>query len=248
MTLRELLDSATVTYGGWCSIPSPLVAELVCGAGFDWVCVDSQHGFVDHETLVTMLQAVDVWGRPSVVRVPWNDPAEIMKALDAGAQGVIVPMVNSPEEAVRAVEACRYPPAGIRSWGLNRRAFAGGYTAESGNIDTVCAIQIETSNGLRATHDILAVPGIDIAYVGPADLAVSAGITPTFDVTSTEHEKMITDLLHACLDRGIVPGIHAASPKSAMRWREAGFRFITAASDVGYIREGARATLTALRD
>lgn len=247
MTLRELLDADSVTYGGWCSIPSPLMAELVARAGFDWVCVDSQHGLIDHETLVTMLQAVDVSGRPGVVRVAWNDPAAIMKALDAGAHGVIVPMVNSPREAVRAAQACRYPPAGIRSWGLSRRALSGPYTAEFGNRDTVCAIQIETLSGLAAAREIVAVPGIDIVYVGPADLAVSAGIAPTFDVASAHHEKMIVDLLHACLDQGVVPGIHAPNPRWAMRWRDAGFQFITAASDVAYLREGAQATLSALR-
>jgi 4-hydroxy-2-oxoheptanedioate aldolase len=113
--------------------------------------------------------------RPGVVRVPWNGPAAIVKALDVGAQGVIVPMVNSPEDAIRAAEACRYPPIGIRSWGLNRRAFAGRYTTESANTETVCAIHIETVGGLETAGDILAVPGIDIAYIGPADLAVSAG-------------------------------------------------------------------------
>lgn len=247
MTLRQLIDAKTVTYGAWCSIPSPLIAELFGYAGFDWVCVDSQHGLVNHETLVTMLQAVDVSGRASVVRVPWNDPAAIMKALDAGAHGVIVPMINSPEEASRAAQACRYPPAGIRSWGLNRHGFGGPYTTESGNLETVCAIQIETVSGLDAAKEILSVPGIDIVYVGPADLAVSAGIAPTFEVANPHHEKMITDLLHAALDHGVVPGIHAPYPEGALRWRDAGFQFITSATDVTYIRGGAQATLAALR-
>lgn len=246
MTLRELVDGDKVSFGGWCSTPSPLIAELVGHAGFDWVCVDSQHGVVGPETLMAMLQAIDLSGRPSVVRVPWNDPSAIMKSLDAGAQGIIVPMVNSPEEAARAVSACRYPPDGIRSWGLNRRAFDGSYTTERGNHATVCAIQIETLRGLDAAREILAVPGIDIAYVGPADLAVSAGIAPTFDVESSRHEKLITDLLDACLEMGVVPGIHAPLVKAALRWRDAGFRFITAASDIGYILQGARATLGAL--
>ncbi|NKQ58034.1 2,4-dihydroxyhept-2-ene-1,7-dioic acid aldolase [Amycolatopsis sp. K13G38] len=246
MSLRELIEKKTVTYGGWCSLPSPLVAEVLGRAGFDWICVDCQHGFVNDETLVGMLQALDAAGRPGLVRVRWNDPAAIMKALDAGAQGVLVPMVNSPEDAARAAQACRYPPAGIRSWGLSRHVLGRPYDPASANHDTVCAIQIETTGGLRAAKEILAVPGIDVAYVGPADLAVSAGIAPTFDVTDPQHEQMINTVLRACLDQGTVPGIHAPSQAAATRWRDAGFRLITAATDIGYLRAGAHATLHAL--
>lgn len=247
MTLRELLVDHAVTYGGWCSIPSSLVAEMVAHSGVDWVCVDCQHGFASNETLVGMLQALDVLGVPSLVRVPWNDPAAIMKALDAGAHGVIVPMVNSPQDAAMAAQSCRYPPEGIRSWGLSRHSLRGPYSPESANRDVVCAIQIETTAGLEIAKEIVSVPGIDIVYVGPADLAVSAGIAPTFDVADPRHEEMITSLLQVCLDQGRIPGIHAPASDLAARWRETGFRFITAASDVSCLREGTRATMSALR-
>lgn len=249
MTLRRLLQGRSPTYGGWCSIASPLTAELMGRTGVDWVCVDSQHGSIDQQTTVAMLQALDAARVPGVVRVPWNEPAGIMKALDAGAQGVIVPMVNTPEEAEIAVRSCRYPPAGFRSWGLSRRALDGReYTAASANAETVCAIQIETLNGLSRAADILSVPGVDVVYVGPADLAVSAGIPPTFTVTDPRHEELILDLLGHCLARDVVPGIHSPDPGTAGRWRDAGFRFITVTSDVGCIRRQAHETVAALRD
>lgn len=247
MILRQLLAEQVVTYGGWCSIPSPFVAEMMAHSGVDWVCVDCQHGFAGNETLLGMLQAVDALGVPSLVRVPWNDPAAIMKALDAGAGGVIVPMVNTPQEAAMAAQACRYPPDGFRSWGFSRHSLRGRYTPDSGNRDVVCAIQIETTAGLEIAEDIVSVPGVDAVYVGPADLAVSAGIAPTFDVTDPRHEKMITTLLRVCLDQGRIPGIHAPGPDAAARWRDAGFRFITAASDVSCVRGGAQAVVAALR-
>lgn len=120
--LRDRLAARPTAFGAICSVPDSFSAEMLGRAGFDWVCVDLQHGMVGSEALLGILQALDLTETPSLVRVPWNEPAAIMHALDTGASGVIVPMVNSAEEAERAVAACRYPPAGIRSWGPTRVA------------------------------------------------------------------------------------------------------------------------------
>jgi len=113
--LREILDGGKAAFGGWCVVPGSFTAEVMARAGFDWICIDIQHGLMGQQDMVGMLQGVAATAVPSMVRVPWNDPGWIMKALDAGAAGVIVPMVNSPEEAAAAAGACRYPPEGYRS-------------------------------------------------------------------------------------------------------------------------------------
>src|SRR4051812_13135015 len=109
-SLRSRWEAGEPTVGGWCSIPSPISAELMSRAGFDWLCIDAQHGLMGYETMLGMIQAIGITRTPGLVRVAWNDPGLIGRALDVGAEGVIVPMVNSPEEAARAVSACRYAP------------------------------------------------------------------------------------------------------------------------------------------
>src|SRR5690606_6731552 len=149
-TLRELLQDGRPAIGGWCSIPSPVTAEIVGRSGFDWVCIDTQHGLIGYDQMVPMLQALSATGTPVLVRVPWNRPEHVMKALDAGAHGIIVPMVNTADEAARAVEAAKYPPGGTRSWGPLRAAMAApSYSAPEANRRTFVAVMIETPEGMR---------------------------------------------------------------------------------------------------
>src|SRR5256714_12081249 len=223
-TLRELWDGGGVTVGGWCVIPSAFSAELMGRSGFDWVCVDTQHGVIGYDQMALMLQALSITGTPAFVRVPWNAPADIMKALDAGAQGVIVPMVNSAEEARRAVGACRYPPEGYRSWGPIRAALGvSGYSPATANRRTVGAVMIETAAGVAAADEILSVPGVDAVYVGPNDLAVTHGREPGSGATEPEQARVIEAVLGACQRHRVVAGIHCASPEIARHWREKGF-------------------------
>ena len=138
------------TVGGWLSIGNAYTAEVMANLGFDWLCVDLQHGLIDYQDLTAMLPAISTTETTPIVRVPWNEPYEIMKALDAGAYGVIVPMVNNREEALRAVSACRYPPLGLRSFGPIRAALYGGrgYSVES-NGEIACIVMIETAEALE---------------------------------------------------------------------------------------------------
>lgn len=248
MTLRELWDRGQPTVGGWCVIPSPFAAELMGRAGYDWVCIDTQHGLIAYDQMLPMLQALAATATPAFVRVPWNQPADIMKALDAGAEGVIVPMVNSVEDARRAVGACRYPPDGFRSWGPTRAAMQKtGYGPESANRAVVCVVMIETAEAMAALDDIVAVPGVDGVYVGPNDLAVTHLMKPDATASEPEHRRLIEMILQACIRRGVIAGIHCAGPETAIRWREAGFRMLNIDNDALFVRAGAAQVLEALR-
>ncbi len=246
-TMRELWDGGGVTVGGWCAVPSAFSAELMGRCGFDWVCVDTQHGLVGYDQMVLMLQALSITGTPAFVRVPWNTPGDIMKALDAGAQGVIVPMVNSAEEARRVVGACRYPPDGYRSWGPIRAALGvDGYSPATANRRVVVAVMIETVGGVASADEIVSVPGVDAVYVGPNDLAVTHGMSPSADRFGEEHQRIVETVLDACRRHDVVAGIHCGSVETAMRWRERGFRMFNVTSDAIFMRTGATQVVRAL--
>ncbi len=245
--LRDLLEGDEPILGGWCSIPSAFSAEVLATAGFDWICIDAQHGLIGYEAMAAMLQATAISRTPTLVRVPWNSPPDIMKALDAGATGVIVPMVNSPEEALAAAGACRYPPAGYRSWGPLRPGHGSPPDVESANRAVVCVVMIETAEGLARVDEILEVPGVDAVFVGPSDMAVTHGLKPDYTGSDPRHRKLIEDVLAACRRKGVVPGIFCGSPGAAARWQEAGFRLLAAVTDAGLIRTGAAAALRELR-
>lgn len=248
MRLRPMIDSGAPTVGGWCSIPSAFCAELMGRAGFDWVCIDTQHGLVGYQEMAAMLQALAITGTPGLVRVSSNDPGEIGKALDAGAQGAIVPMVNSPDDAARAVAACRYPPEGERSYGPVRAAFGlDDHTPHTANRDVTCIVQVETRQAVELLPDILAVPGIDVVYVGPADLAISYGLGPTFAVPDMQHLDVIDKILQACRDAGTIAGIHCTAASDVVHWIGQGFGFVTAGSDRGYMTRAAGEDLAAVR-
>jgi 4-hydroxy-2-oxoheptanedioate aldolase len=247
MRLREVWERKGASIGGWCVIPSPFSAELMGRAGYDWVCIDMQHGLIGYDALVPMLIALQSTGTPALVRVPWNSPDHIMKSLDAGAQGVIVPMVNSADDARAAVGACRYLPEGYRSWGPIRAAFATpDYDPAWANRNVVCVVMIETVEGLDNADQILAVPGVDAVYVGPNDLAVSAGLKPSGRVSEPEHERLVLGIRDACDRAGIVAGIHCAGWDTAARWRDQGFRMLNVDSDALFLGAGAREVLRGL--
>lgn len=247
-TLRETLDSRTSTVGGWCSIPSAFAAELMGRSGFDWVCVDTQHGLIGYDAMVPMLQSLAITGTPTIVRVPWNQPEHIMKALDAGAQGIVVPMVNNAAEARAAVDAAKYPPLGSRSWGPIRAAFdVPDYGPELANRRTVLAAMIETAEGVRNMDEILSTPGIDAAYIGPSDLALGHDIAPTLAVTEPEHAELIKSILDSCARNEVLAGIHCDGERTVQRWQNLGFRMTTLATDATLLREAASAGVRRIR-
>lgn len=247
MTLRELWDRGEPTIGGWCVIPSSFSAELMGRAGFDWVVIDTQHGMIGFDQMLPMLQALNAAGTPAFVRVPWNQPSDIMKALDAGAQGVVVPMVSSKEQAQSAVAACRYPPEGIRSWGPTRAALqVSGFATENANRAVVCMVMIETVEGVAALEEIVSVPGVDGVYVGPNDLGITHGLKPDATASDPEHRRLIEKILEGCQRRGLIAGIHCGGADTAIRWRQAGFRMLNVDSDARFLQGGAARVIEAL--
>lgn len=231
MNLREIWADGRSTLGAWLSAPSSAAAETAARVGFDYVCVDNQHGAIDYQATVGMVQGILLGGSRPIARVPWNEPGIIGKMLDAGVEGVVVPMVNSVEEAEAVVRACRYPPLGERSFGPVMAGMrTDGYHATAN--DRVAVIpMIETVHALRRIDDILGVPGIDAIYVGPADLSLSLGLPPGNNDDRAEFTDALQVIVAACDAAGVVPGIHSTGDLTPRRL-EQGFRMITVTSDL----------------
>ncbi len=245
-TLREQWNAGATTLGVWLTIPSTVSAEVAARTKYDYVCLDTQHGAIDYQTSVAMAQAILLGGGHPIARVPWNEPGIIGKTLDAGIEGVIVPMVNTVEQAEAVVQAARYPPLGSRSYGpviagLRRPDHHGWST------DGIAVIpMIETVEAMSNLDAILAVPGVDAIYVGPADLSASLGLKPQ----NNDGEKLFDDALvtiaSACKRAGVIPGIHTTAPLVAKRI-EQGFRMITVTSDMLAMRANLVADLALAR-
>lgn len=240
--VKRIWQDRRTAYGGWLSFYDDFAASLMSDVGFDYLVIDMQHGLADSSQAARLLQSVAGSGTVPMVRVPWNDPAVIGGVLDAGALGVIVPMVNSAEEAVAAVQACRYAPHGARSWGPLRAArLHGDYATATANDTIMCIPMIETAAAVDAIDEILAVPGIDAIYVGPADLSLTYGLTPAAD-NEGPFVTALESIIGACARHGVVPGIHA-NPALAVKRRGQGFRMITVCSDDQALARGAAAML-----
>lgn len=245
--LRGLWSSDGTAFGAWVMLREPLVAETASKAGYDWVCIDLQHGMAGFAELPGMLQAVSLGPAAPLVRVPWNEDWMIGRALDAGAAGVIVPMVNTPEEAASAVAACRYAPKGRRSVGPVGAAVRFGSNYSSGPADDVlCIVMIETVGAVERIDEILAVPGIDAVYIGPADLSLTLGLPSGKDQTDARFHDALAAVVDSCRRHGVVPGIHASSALAAAR-HAAGFRFIATGFDIGPVTAALAADLDASR-
>jgi len=236
--LRRTWAAGESTLGVWMTSDSPANAEIVGDAGFDYVNIDMQHGFADYTSVVDMMRALHPSATSITCRVPWNEPGIIGRVLDAGAMGVIVPMVNTVEQAERAVAACRYAPDGARSFGPVRAARVNGpdYSSRA-NAEVACIPMIETTEALAHLDDILDVPGIDAVYVGPADLSLTLGLAPLGDHDDAVFDGALTSIVAACDRRGIVAGIHA-NPRIARKRLDQGFRMVTVTSDLQALASG----------
>jgi 4-hydroxy-2-oxoheptanedioate aldolase len=237
------------TVGGWIWIPNSFSAEVMAHQEYDLLVLDTQHGAMDFDAAFPTIQTITATGMPAFVRVGWNDPRLIMKYLDAGASGIIVPMVNSREEAERAVAACRYPPEGIRSAGPFRASIsAGSNYQQEANSEIACVIMIETAEAVENLDEILSVPGIDCAYIGPGDLGVSMGFPQRYDPFEEPYRQTFVKVREAIEHRGIVPGLNTAGGPQAARFIQDGFKLITMTTDLGNMVAGARSALTSLKE
>ncbi len=239
--------SGTKTYGVWLTTPGSVQAEIVARQDLDYVCIDYQHGMIDHSTAVPMLQGIMAGGSAPIARVSWNQPNRIMQVLDAGALGVVVPMVNDAAEARAAVAACRFPPQGMRSYGPVRAKDVLGSADPDDLVDVACIVMVETVDGIRNVRDIAAVEGVDAIYVGPSDLALAMGYKPNHVPPKEDFLATIADILAACRESGIGAGIQAANGEIAHRYSEQGFDMITIGSDAAILASAVRSHLKTAR-
>ena len=247
-TVKQLWREDRPAFGTWLSSCSPLVAEQLGALGFDWLVVDGEHSPVDIQTMVQMFQAISIGSSIPMARVHWNDAVEIKRILDGGAYGVVVPCVNSPDEAARAVAACRYPPDGSRGFGPGRGMLYGGpdYAAHA-NEEIACIIQIETVRAAETVDEILSVPGIDAVMIGPADLAMDMGIPVAIDNPDPDHRALCETVFASCRKHRVAPGIFTGGAEEAKRRAGEGWRFLPIGSDTMFLMQGAGAALGSAR-
>lgn len=246
--LRTVWNAGACVVNGWLAIPSSFSAEVMAHCGWDSLCIDIQHGLVDYQTAATMMQAISTTAVTPIVRVPWNDPAIIMKCLDAGAYGVICPMINTADDARRFVGACRYPPLGYRSLGPIRAQIYGGPDyAEKANDEVVTLAMIETVAGVENIDAILAVEGLDGIYIGPADLSLSFGFPGRMDPTEPKIVAAMDKVLARCKATGRRCGIHVGSTDYATQMIAKGYDLVTILSDNRILMQAAQAAVKAVK-
>jgi 4-hydroxy-2-oxoheptanedioate aldolase len=246
--IRTIWRDGGAVINGWLGIPSSLSAETMSHQGFDSLTVDQQHGAVDYQVAVTMLQAISTTNTMPMTRVPWLDPGYIMKMLDAGAYGIICPMINTRAQAETLVGACRYAPQGFRSYGPLRALMYGGPDYPSKANETVLAIaMIETQTALENLDAILSTPGLDGIYIGPSDLGLSLGGPAKLDQTEPKIVAAIERILTAAQAHGVAPGIHCGSAAYARKMIDLGFRLVTVMSDNSILGSSAKRLVQEVR-
>jgi 4-hydroxy-2-oxoheptanedioate aldolase len=231
--LRKGLDAGKKFVNAFCSAPSAIMAEFIARQGLDSITIDLQHGLIDYQTALTMLQATAGAGVPAICRVPWNDPIPVMKALDAGFEAIICPMINNREEAEKFASYARYAPRGVRSFGPTRslNVFGPSYT-EAANDQIVTFAMIETEAAVSHLEDILAVPEIDGIYIGPADLTLSMGYTPSIMVTEQKVIEAIEHIRLVTKQKNKFVGIHCSSGAAVSEMLGRGFDLATISTDI----------------
>lgn len=236
--LLTKLRAGQTTFGLVLTLGSPVMAEETGHAGFDWAMIDNQHGYWSRDTMLAAVQVLSYTATTPLVRVPENNPAQIGQALDMGAFGVVVPLVNTRADAERAVRACRYPPDGARSAGGSRLLLLGDDYFTASNPEVMCTVMLETRQAVAQADEILSVPGVDCAFIGPGDLALDLG---TYGRESQEHEDALLAILAAGQRHNVPVGLATGSWDVAKRRAEQGFTFINAGSDIGFFWGGMRA-------
>ncbi|MEA3151002.1 MAG: 4-hydroxy-2-oxoheptanedioate aldolase [Gammaproteobacteria bacterium] len=247
--LRERLHARKACVNGWLLLPSIHAAEAMAQTGWDSLTIDIQHGLFDYSSAVAALQAMQSYPATPLVRVPVNEPGIIGKMLDAGALGVICPMVNTSADARALVNACLYPPMGARSYGpVRARAYSGATPYhEIANDHVLVLPQIETLEAVRNIREILDVPGVSGIYVGPGDLGFSMGLTPKLDREEPEILTIYETLLAETSSRGLFAGIQNGTATYAAKMIRLGFALVTVATDLACLTTAARDTVAATR-
>jgi 4-hydroxy-2-oxoheptanedioate aldolase len=243
--LQRALASGGPVWGGWITGPTAIGPQEFARAGYDYVGFDAQHGYIDDADIANMLRRIEHVPIGTAVRLPNADAAPIGRVLDAGADAIIVAMIESADQAAAAVAATRYPPAGARSFGPLRASLGADTAALEARVSVFA--MIETAAALADVDAICAVPGLAGIYVGPADLAISMGIDATLATTDPDVRAAIGGIREAASAAGLVPAIHAGNGKVGHAMAQMGFRMITLAAESQALRRGAAAGLEEAR-
>lgn len=242
---RKLLKQGKPAVGVWLSIPSLVSAEALATQGWDWLTLDVEHACMDHESQQMMFLAIASQDCVPLARIPANDPTIIKQTLDAGAMGVVVPMVCSADEARAAVAACRYPPEGIRSAGGGRWRYSyGADFVQRANEEILCIVMIEHQTGVERAEEILSVPGVDGCFIGPNDLSWSMGLKGQ---RNDAHAAALLKVRDAGKKVGTPVGLHCQSPGEVVERIGQGFQFLACQADMGFLTAGAAAALKQIR-
>jgi 4-hydroxy-2-oxoheptanedioate aldolase len=246
--LRTLWSEKRTAINGWLAIPNAFAAEVMAHQGWDTLTIDLQHGLIDAAALVPMLQAIQSTPCMPIVRVPWLEPGIIMKTLDAGAQAIICPMVNTREEAQRLVSYARYAPLGTRSFGPVRAGLVHGTDyAGAANANTLVFAMIETAQALDNLDAICSVEGIDAVYIGPSDLSLSLGCAPVFDDVEPKVAQAIDHILSRAHAHGLKAGVHNGRTDVARARLAKGFDLVTVSSDARILMAGSQQILKEMK-
>ena len=250
--LREKWKLGTPTLNGWCSIGNPFTAEIMAAQGYDSVCIDVQHGALDYHDALQMLQAMRGSPPLPLARVPWREPGIVMKLLDAGAMGIICPMINTRAEAEEFVSFLRYPPLGQRSFGPTRAGFAWpGYNVTDANADVLAFAMIETADGVENLEEIAATPGLDGLYVGPSDLSLgftNGRLSAGLDREEDEMIELIQRIAATAKANGLASALHCGTPDYAARAIEWGYNMVTVSGDTRLLSSAAGQTIDRFRE
>ena len=249
--VRTLWSEGKPVLHGWLSIGNPFTAEIMAAQGYDAISIDMQHGALDYSGALPMIQSMRASGVSIGARVPWLDPAIIMKALDAGALNIICPMINTGDQAAEFVSYMRYPPKGQRSFGPTRASLAmPGYGTQM-NEQVVALAMIETAEGVSNLEEIAATPGLDGIYVGPADLTLGTQegrLPPGFDREEPEMIELVQRIAKVCADNNIKACLHCGTPEYAAKAIGWGYSLTTVSGDSRLLAGAAAASVSRFRE
>jgi len=242
-TAKQKMLKGEPSFGYAIGLGSPIAAEALANCGVDHIMLDRQHGSWGDDSAIAALVAMHGGSAIPMARVARNDYTLIGRLLDEGCMGIIVPMVHTVADAKAAADACRLPPVGTRSWGWGRARLYGDDYPDAVNDQIFVAVQIESKQAVANCEAIMATPGVDGCWTGPADLALSMGVDPRQQGQSEEHARALETIIQACKNTGKIPGIAAGSPEEGKRRADQGFQYIICGSDGGFMLAGAAAGL-----
>ena len=246
---NKMLDENKVLINGWLSIPNSFTAEAMSQMGWDSITIDMQHGLNDYSSSISMLQAISHKEVFPFVRVPWSEPGIIMKMLDLGALGIISPMINNKKECENFVSYCNYPPIGERSFGpMRSQLIYGSDYYENANNNIISLAMVETKEAMENIDEILSVPSLTGIYIGPADMSISYGLKPKFDVKEEPVFSNIKKIAAKAKEYGKVAGIHTGGPDYAKEMIKIGFQFISISSDFRFMSTYAKNVLDEVKN